>query len=160
MKNCCNCGTPLEDDATFCPNCGTPYSAPGAQPSVPPDPGYTARQMIPYDHTGEFTTQDISYNKVICMCIYLLSAVGVFIALLASGSSPYIAFHIRQALKITVCEVLIVMISLVLAISVIVPIVGTVMLLILFVVRIVCFVQICGGKAIEPAIVRDLGFLK
>ena len=56
----------------------------------------------PYDHTAEFDPKDISDNKVICMLIYLTGAIGIFIALLASSTSQYVAFHVRQALKFLV----------------------------------------------------------
>ena len=67
-------------------------------------PNYTPYD--PYDHTSEFTAKDISDNKVIAMLVYLMGTVGIIIALLASKDSPYLSFHVRQALKFTVLEVL------------------------------------------------------
>lgn len=49
----------------------------------------------PYDHTAEFSQKDISDNKVIAMLVYLMGAVGIIIALLASSESPYVSFHVR-----------------------------------------------------------------
>ena len=44
--------------------------------------------------------------------------------------------------------------------TIIVPIVGGVCLAIVLVLKVICFFQICSGKAKEPAIIRSLGFLK
>ncbi|MDD6679504.1 MAG: zinc ribbon domain-containing protein [Firmicutes bacterium] len=114
----------------------------------------------PYDHTAEFEPRDISQNKVICMLCYLLGTVGVIMALLASSNSPYTAFHVRQALKFTVVTVLVGILSALLCWTILVPIAGGIFLVVLYVVKIVCFFQICQGKAVEPVIIRSLGFLR
>ncbi len=44
--------------------------------------------------------------------------------------------------------------------TLIVPIAAAVMYIVFFVIRIICFFQICCGKAKEPVIIRSLGFLK
>lgn len=172
MKTCPVCNAQLNDDAVFCTQCGAPQQAQQQAQQQPAGeqagPAYTAQQnpynpyaapvyAEPYDHTAEMDPKDISDNKVFAMCIYLLGWVGILIALLASKDSKYISFHIRQALKIEVTSI----ISVVLAI---VPILGwiafAVCAVILAVLRIIAFFQICSGKAKEPAIVRGLGFLK
>ena len=89
-----------------------------------------------------------------------LPTVGMIIGLLAAQNSPYVAFHIRQALKFTVIDILVGLIAVVLFWTFIVPIAALVVYAILWVVRIICFVQICQGKAVEPVIIRSLGFLK
>lgn len=166
MKYCPNCNAQLDDDAVFCTACGTNVS--GAQPNQQqqPNQGYGApnqnvRPMIdPSDHTAEFDTKDISSNKVFAMVVYLLGAIGVIIALLASHDSPYVQFHLRQGLKIVVCEILVLICMAVLAITIIVPFVGAILLAILAVIKIISFFQVCSGKAKEPAIISSLSFLK
>ena len=44
--------------------------------------------------------------------------------------------------------------------TIIVPVAYGVMSCIFLVLRVICFFQICSGKAKEPAIIRSLGFLK
>ena len=93
------------------------------------------------------------------MVCYLLSFIGIIIALLASKDSEYAKFHVRQALKLTVTEILVAIVGAV------VPFLGwfivlPVGLIIVFVPEIICFFQVCSGKAKEPAIIRSLGFLK
>ena len=153
MKTCPNCHTTLEDSAAFCASCGTPLGAtppPVPQPKVPD----------PFDHTAEFSPEDISENKIIAMLPYLLSVMGVIIALLASHESKYVGFHLRQALKFTVVTVLSSLAAAVLCWTFIVPIAYGIFTAILLVLRIICFVQVCKGQAKEPAILRDFKFLK
>lgn len=155
MINCPKCGIPVEDGAVFCAACGTKL-----QVGVPPVYPAPAPAFDPYDHTAEFDAKDISENKVISMLVYLMGAMGIIIALLAANQSKYAAFHVRQALKFTVIEMLT---ALVIAISfwtVIVPFVAGIFLLVLWVVKIICFFQICAGKAKEPAIIKNFTFLR
>lgn len=166
MKICPNCNTQHDDNAAFCMNCGTNFvSQPqqnynnGPVYQMPPQVNY-APAIDPYDHTAEFDEKDISENKTIAMLVYLLGAVGIVIALLASNTSPYVAFHVRQALKFTVITVLSSIVAALLCLTFIVPIVYGIFMAILFVVKIICFFQICSGKAKEPAIIRNLKFLK
>lgn len=150
MKFCPNCGSPLEEGAVTCAKCGEPLNAQAAP--VP--------YVDPTDHTGEFEAADISDNKVVAMLPYLMGVVGLIIALLARSDSLYAKFHIRQYLKICVCEAIIAICSAVLCWTFLVPIAGGICVIILLVVRVICFFQICKGQAKEPAIVSKLGFLK
>lgn len=148
MKVCPNCNAQIDDNSVFCSNCGTSMAN-----------GYQA-SFDPYNHTAQFDAKDISDNKVFAMLPYLLGTIGIIIALLASSTSQYVRFHIRQALKFTVCSILGGICALVLCWTFIVPIAYVILQLVFFVLKIICFFQICGGKAKEPVIIRDLGFLK
>lgn len=172
MKNCPNCGHQLPDDAMFCGACGAQQNAeqPMNNGCYQQAPVY-APVPPSYDHTAEFTKEDISENKVISMLVYLLGWIGIVIALLASNTSKYAGFHVRQALKITVVETLLPICLGVAAVINIIPVLGwlvyvvatiaaVVLLVALFVVKIICFFQICKGQAKEPAIIRSLSFLK
>ena len=112
------------------------------------------------DHTSEFDPRDISANKVVSMLCYLLGWIGVIIALLAAGNSAYAAFHVRQALKFTVIEILLGIVTILLCWTIIVPLCAVVLLIALIVVKIIAFFQICEGKAKEPYIIRSFGFLR
>jgi uncharacterized membrane protein len=158
MKNCPKCTSAVEDDALFCGSCGTALNGTADHQTAAQPVSYAP--VDPFDHTAEFDPKDISDNKVVAMVIYLLGFVGIIIALLLSNSSKYVAFHVRQALKITVLSVLASLASVLLFWTFIVPFVCGIFAIALFIIKIICFVQICKGKAIEPAIVRDFGFLK
>jgi len=142
-------------------------AAPGAaqgQPYGQPYQGYQAPVYAPVaakkiDHTDEFDAEDISKNKIFAMLVYLLDFMGIIIALLA-GPSEYVRFHVRQALKFTVVEVLTAICIAVLVWTILVPIAGAIFLLVLLVIKIICFIQVCKGKACEPAIIRSIGFLE
>ena len=89
-----------------------------------------------------------------------MGAVGIIISLLASNTSAYAAFHVRQALKFTVVNILSTLIMLVLSWTIIVPFACGIFAIVLLVVKFICFFQICAGKAKEPAIIRSLKFLR
>ncbi|MBE6729724.1 MAG: zinc-ribbon domain-containing protein [Ruminococcaceae bacterium] len=152
MKICPKCNTQVADDATFCTGCGVQFA--------PVQPTAYAPAYDPFDHTSEFDAKDISDNKVIAMLVYLLGPIGIIIALLASNTSAYAAFHVRQALKITVVEILSLICAALLCWTVIVPIAYGIFALILTVIKFICFFQICSGKAKEPAIIKNFGFLR
>lgn len=131
-------------------------STPSAECSTPSQPAY-APAYDPYDHTAEFDPNDISDNKVFAMLCYLMDFIGIIVALLATHSSKYTMFHVRQALKITVVSILSVFVL-------IIPFLGwfafPILQGIIWVIKIISFFQICSGKAKEPAIIRSFGFLR
>ena len=141
MKVCTNCHLSFPDSASHC----TPLTTVADQPGDP------------LDHTAEFNPADISANKVFALIPYLMGWVGVIITLLASSSSPYAGFHVRQALKIQIAALL----SLVLLI---IPLLGWVAAfackIIAIVLNLICFFRVCSGKAIEAPIVSSFKFLK
>lgn len=151
---CPNCGSKIEDGGAFCTRCGTSLTG-VTQTNTVQRSNYALT-----DHTTEFDIKDISDNKVMALLPYLMGIMGVIIALLACRESAYTYFHVRQALKIEVVTVLLGVIMLVFSWTLIIPIVGALCIAVLFVVRIICFFQVCAGKANEPAIIKNFGFLK
>lgn len=149
MAFCANCGETLPDGVVFCPKCGAQAGAPVAAPVV-----------NVYDHSAEFDPKDISDNKAYCMLIYLMGTIGIIVALLAGKDSPYAKFHIREGIKLSIVNILLGICALVLCWTIIVPIAAGICAVIIFVLRVIAFFQICGGRAVEPAIVRGLKFLK
>ena len=152
MKFCPNCHLTYDDTANVCGQCGgplqvIPQQVPQAQPAYDPT-----------DHTAEFSPQDISDNKVFAMLPYLMSFIGVIIALLAAPSSPYTMFHVRQGLKISVTSILVTIVG------AIIPFLGWIAAgicaIVILVVEIICFFRVCKGQAKEPPIIKNLGFLK
>lgn len=129
------------------------YQVPVSQPAPAPRYNY-------YDHTSEFDSKDVSENKLFAALMYITSIVGIVIALLADKESPYLKFHIRQVLKLNITITILGFLTAVLAWTVIVPIAGAIALAVLFIINIICFVNVLKNKSIEPAIVRDLKFLK
>ncbi len=164
MILCPNCQNQMEDNAVFCANCGANLASEQQPPMYGNVPPYQANQYQPaydpYDHTAEFDAKDVSDNKVISMLVYLMGAIGIFLALLASNTSPYVAFHVRQALKILVVQILGALCAMLLCWTVIVPFAYGILMFALAVIKIICFFQICSGQAKEPAIIRNLKFLR
>ena len=152
MKFCPNCHLTYDDTANVCGQCGgplqvIPQQVPQAQPAYDPT-----------DHTAEFNPRDISDNKVFAMLPYLMSFIGVIIALLAAPSSPYTMFHVRQGLKISVTSILVTIVG------AIIPFLGWIAAgicaIVILAVEIICFFRVCKGQAKEPPIIKNLGFLK
>ena len=169
MKTCPKCNTQLSDDAMFCTNCGTSFQNANPQPqqNAYQNTQQTYTQPVApvvnvYDHTAEFDVQDVHDNKIFAILCYIMGIIGVIVALRARSSvnAPYLSFHIKQALKITVTTMLVGVISGILCWTCIVPIAGFVCIGILEVVSIICFFQTCFNKSVEAPIVRSLPFLK
>ena len=168
MKVCPICHSQVSDESNYCTMCGNrildgeqsiPYQPPVYQNAYQ-QPMYQQPAYNPYDHTAEFEASDVAQNKLYAMIMYLLSIVGILIALLGAKDSAYVQFHLRQNLKFLIVEAVLAICAVLLAITVIVPIIAVVCLVIVEVIRVIAFFQVAGGKAKEPAIIRSLGFLK
>lgn len=156
MNYCSKCGSPLIEGTKYCTNCGAPANRQGnVSESVVMD--YIPQ---PFDHTSEFDRRDISNNKVLCMAMYLLGIPGMILALLAGQNSKYTQYHFRWVLRMTVLDTLTAIATLVLCWTIIVPIAAVIWLIIMFVIRIICFVRICMDKACDPPIIRSIQFMR
>lgn len=183
MAFCQNCGNQFADGNAFCPVCGTPAAAPQQAPQqaapvqqpapqqyqqapqyqAPPmqQPYQQPVQVIdPSDHTAEFDPQDISDNKVVAMSAYILGILGIVIALLAAPESKYASFHARQALKLEIVNTLLSIVTVVLCWTFIVPILGSIAVVAVYVIRIILFFQVCSGKAKDAPLIGKISFLK
>lgn len=164
MKNCPFCNAELEDSVRFCRNCGTAQPGPDYLTSgveyVTPETAMPELQVDPWDHTGEFEEKDAVQHRLYAMLVYLLGLVGVVVAMVGAKESEYAAFHIRQGLKLTVVDALIVMAAVLLCWTVIVPVAALIVMAVLAAVRFICFLWVCRGRAVEVPIIRSLGFLK
>lgn len=161
MKICHCCTAQLEDDAQFCRNCGAPQGEDQKRP-VEVSPVYQAPaqpEKDVFDHTEEFDAADISAGKLWAMCVYLLDIVGIFLVLLGAKESRYAMFHLRQGLKFTVVEMVLAMAAALLFWTFLVPIAAGIGFVVLMVLKVISFIQVCQGKAKEPAIIRSLKFL-
>ncbi len=147
MAFCSNCGKELPEGATVCPGCGAAIN--GAEPVV-----------NDWDHTEDFDAKDISDNKVYALSAYLFSIIGIFLCHILAKESDYAQFHAREALKLDVVTLVVYLISCVLCWTCIVPVAGIIVVVILFVVRVICFVQVCKGEAKEPWLIRSIKCLK
>lgn len=122
------------------------------------------------NHSAEFSAKDISENKVSAIAAYLLGPIGIIIALLLARDSAYTAFHVRQALKITICSVLFELFAAVFALFGMIPLVGIIFRMILIltcvawfgvlILRLIAIAQVSSGEAKEPVIIGNFTFLK
>lgn len=165
MKICHCCTAQLDDDAQFCRNCGAPQGEENKRP-IQPAPVYQSQYQAPaqpekdpFDHTEEFEAADIASGKLWAMCVYLFDIMGIFLVLLGAKENGYAMFHLRQGLKFTVVEMLLGIAAALLAWTFLVPIAAGIAMVVLMVIKIICFFQVCKGKAKEPGIIKNLGFL-
>lgn len=122
------------------------------------------------DHSAEFNEKDISENKVSAIAAYLLGPIGIIIALLIARDSAYTAFHVRQALKITICSVLLELLATVFALFGMIPLVGIIFRIMFVIIcaawfgvlilRLIAIAQVSSGEAKEPVIIGNFTFLK
>ncbi len=168
MKKCPNCHNETDDLSTFCPVCGTMLDA--IVQLIPEETNAQFSRQMPvmeipkassakYDCTANYSESDILENRIPCMCVYLLGAVGVIIALLMASDSPYTRFHVIQSLKFTVLEVLTTIISVVLCWTVLVPILGAIALLVLMIAKFACFLDVIRNKATVSPLLHSIRFL-
>ncbi len=155
MSKCPNCGTENIDGATFCTGCGANLAA-GTNPVYTPAP----YAIDPYDHTAEMDPRDISENKVWAIVPYLFSILGMILAKICSPTSKFVDFHVKQAIKINIVQIFLMLIAAVLCWTIIIPIAAGICNIIIFVIEVITFFQAMSGKAKEPAIIRSLKFLK
>lgn len=169
MKICSICHSQNTDESYYCTMCGNrlvdetepaAYQSPVYQQPIYQQPVYQQPVVDPYDHTAEFKAEDMARHKLYAIFPYLTSVIGIIIALLGAKDSAFVQFHLRQNLKFIIVETLLALCAAVLAITVIVPIAAGICLVIVEILRVIAFFQVCGGKAKEPAIIRSLGFLK
>ncbi|MBO4265947.1 MAG: zinc-ribbon domain-containing protein [Lachnospiraceae bacterium] len=148
MAFCSNCGKEVPEGASVCSSCGATL---GAAPAV--------KSVEQFDHTSDYDAADISANKVYALSAYILSFFGVLLCNVLAKESPFAQFHAREALKLDVVAIVVYVLSVLLCWTCIVPIAGAVLEIILIVVRIISFVQVCKGEAKEPWLIRSLGAL-
>jgi predicted amidophosphoribosyltransferase len=81
MKVCPKCNAQLDSQVPVCPNCGYLFQQTNnqqqyAQSNVTPNYYQSQPQQsyAPYDHTAEFDPQDISWRKIIKVCVFSCSS--------------------------------------------------------------------------------------
>ena len=147
MKTCPICGAQTDDNNVFCSSCGARFedSEPVSQISA---------------EATEYDESDVAKNKIFGILAYVGSLLGIIVALLAAPDSPFVRFHIRQSVKLFICQAILALIMVVLCWTVVVPILGGIAMLVLFVVEIICIVRACKGEMQEAPIISGIGFLK
>lgn len=145
MAFCSNCGAELPAGATSCPNCKAVFA--------------TVETGDEFDHTAEFDAEDIADNKTFALCIYAFDFLGILLGALVVKDSKYLKFHLKEALKIELAALLAAIAAAILCWTIIVPIAAAIFCIILFVVKVIAFVQVCKGQAKDPWLVRSFKFL-
>lgn len=144
MAFCSRCGSEIPEGTAFCPTCGTPVGAAPVAPSV----------ADPYDHTAEFTEEEIKEGRIFAMMCYLTGLFGVLITYIACKDNGFAKFHARQSLNIYVATLLCCTLGLIPCCL------GLVAALVLGVICWIQFFSSACGHAKETAILRSMGCFK
>lgn len=176
MKICPNCGASMADNAKFCIQCGMAsanmqhqqydsdqqYRYNDQEQYRYNDPNRKYNTYDPYDHTAEFSPEDIKENRLYALLIYVASLIGVVIALMIDKKqdSAYLRFHIRQGIKLFIMEGIVLVIMLILSWATVFVVIGVICLVFCFILNVIAFVQVCRKKAKEIPVIRLIGFLK
>ena len=142
----------------------------------------------PYDHTMEFSPEEISKGKAFAMVNYLLGIIGVFFCQMMRGSE-YVKFHVRENCKYIVLKVLCSLAFGILAalfyglaaatrtfvvydgyyrvrmgglaiVGNIFAGIGMVLVLAISVMQLISFFTVCSGRSVEGLVVRHFRFMK
>ncbi len=132
-----------------------PQQAPYGQGQFQPQQLYM--QYDPKDHTSEFDARDIADNKLFAVIPYILGIIAGIIVGIYVKESPFVKFHIKNALRLEIAELLVCLLF-------IIPFIGwvaaVVLLIALIVVNIIAVVWVFQGKAKELPLISGIGFLK
>ena len=79
--------------------------------------------------------------------------------LLKKDDSAYLAFHLKQGLKLLVVSSVLTVVTTVLCWTFIVPIVASIALVGVLVLQVMLFIDVCNNKAKEPYLIRNIKFL-
>lgn len=115
------------------------------------------QQYDPADHTAEFDPRDIQDNKLFAVVPYLLGIIAGLIVGIYVKESPFVKFHIKNAIRLEIATILALLVAIV---PVIGWIVAIVLCLALVVVDIIAIVWALQGKAKDLPIISGIGFLK
>ncbi|RKM61912.1 zinc-ribbon domain-containing protein [Butyrivibrio sp. CB08] len=111
----------------------------------------------PKDHTSEFDPQDIADNKLFAILPYLFSCIAGIIVGIYVKDSEFVKFHIKNAIRLDIAAILLLVVAIVPFIGWVVAIVGAMIIVVLDIMAIVWVLQ---GKAKEIPIISSIGFLK
>ena len=135
MKICPRCHAQNEDYSRICYRCGAQLNMDPGQRGGAGNRGYgddpgqrggagnrgygddrgrgydghgrnVAYPSSPFDHTREFSPDEISKGKPLAMFVYLFGAIGVLFGLI-NQKNHYVQFHVRQCLKYEILQWLI-----------------------------------------------------
>ncbi len=170
MKNCVNCGAAIEENAAFCTACGAPVAQAAkteAAPVAPATPVAPAPVAAPvkdaFDHTDEFSAEDVAENKLIVALAYVLPVtVGAILCIWLSkvSDSAYLKFHSREILKLAICSLVVTMVCAVTSFLVIPAIALGAASVAVVVLRVIGFIQAIKGQSKELPIICNISLLK
>lgn len=168
---CPNCGSQLPDWSAFCGNCGNALNAQAAGPVTPPPSGsqgwqqpqpqpqqayspqgYAQPQVSPQSQQQGLFAQTAT-NRAFAMTIYVASLLGVIFALcVRDKDNAFITHHLNNAVVILIGNFIGILLSLVL--------VGSILMIYLFVMTIMGIVYAYNGEMKELPLIGKIHIVK
>lgn len=112
-----------------------------------------------WDKTELFSEEDVKEYRLTAVLIYLTGIFGIILALVTDRSSPYLNFHIKEGLKITVVTAALSVMSLILAWTFVVPVVSFAGIIVCMVINLISAYKTLKGKSENAVIIRNLTIL-
>lgn len=113
-----------------------------------------------FDRTELFSEEDVNENRLYALLLYLTGIIGIIIALLKDKASPYLNFHINQVLKAVICETAVLIFSVLLCFTFIVPVFGVLIIFALNIIKLISALWVLKGYSKEILILRNIRDLK
>ncbi|MBQ9690665.1 MAG: hypothetical protein IJV62_00930 [Eggerthellaceae bacterium] len=110
----------------------------------------------PDDHTAQFDPADIAEHKIYAALTYIFGPLGIIIAALAAKGSAFARFHMKQAASLLFLETVILIAMSILFFTILVPIAGGIMLVVLTVIELIGTWQAVKGQAKDLPIVKSV----
>lgn len=112
-----------------------------------------------WDKTEMFSDEEVKEYRLAAVLIYLTGIVGIILSLLINKESEYLKFHIKEGIKITVLSSLLIVISLLLCWTFIVPILSVICEILIIIISFVSAVWTIQGKSKNAFLIRNLTIL-
>lgn len=147
MAVCSKCGAQIPDNTGVCPTCGAPQ-------------GNGANQQQAYVNGGNYMDpNDVQQNKVMAVLAYI--GILFLVPLLAAPNSQYARFHANQGLVLFLVDIVVGIVSVILAfVPFVGAILGSLLGLAVFVLMILGIVNAATGKANELPLIGKIRIIK
>lgn len=162
MKNCPRCNAQMEDNAVFCQNCGFSVAQQAEPQAQQPQYNQYAAAPAPvvdqYDHTAEFSAEDVSENKLLAAVIYVQAYSVLLLHLLhrAQESLSILISISSRDLNHLLLMFFLGVIGVVLSWTCIFAIAAAVCEVIVLVCNYICLFKSLANKSIEIPVIRSL----
>ncbi|MDO5033686.1 MAG: zinc ribbon domain-containing protein [Eubacteriales bacterium] len=165
---CRYCGEEMADDAKKCPSCGKETLEAKAEAKLDEAEQVLAKAkkegrkfFRAEDQSGHFTNKDKEKNRGVAVLAYI--PLLFLVPMLTAQDSPYARYHANQGLVLFICTFAVWMLSRILSFLGMVPLVGTTLGVIFFILELLLFaayllgiITTSQGKAVKIPLLGEV----